>query len=137
MPYVPVLFTRGALVAHRYTHAPPRCRTSLYSSTAGFTAGLTAVPQDLPQHHMDSPNSLCGTIDLADHVFDGVGLTGFKIMANTLLLAYAAFSPFVFFYFTFLFSLSIGWYCGAGVFGLIGRKSLSLSLALPTTFNDH
>ena len=31
--------------------------------------------------------------------------------------------------------LSIGWYCGAGVFRLIGCKSLSLSLALPTSFN--
>ena len=27
-PYVPVRFTRGALVAHRYTYSPPRCRTS-------------------------------------------------------------------------------------------------------------
>ena len=27
VPYVPVLVTRGALVAHRYTYAPPRCRT--------------------------------------------------------------------------------------------------------------
>ena len=27
-PYVPVRVTRGALVAHRYTYAPPRCRTS-------------------------------------------------------------------------------------------------------------
>ena len=25
-PYVPALVTRGALVAHRYTYAPPRCR---------------------------------------------------------------------------------------------------------------
>ena len=32
-PYVPVLVTRGALVAHRYTYAPPRCRTSQYSRT--------------------------------------------------------------------------------------------------------
>ena len=30
-PYVPVRVTRGALVAHRYTYAPPRCRTSQYS----------------------------------------------------------------------------------------------------------
>ena len=29
-PYVPVLVTRGALVAQRYTYAPPRCRTSQY-----------------------------------------------------------------------------------------------------------
>ena len=27
-PYVPVRVTRGALVAHRYTYAPTRCRTS-------------------------------------------------------------------------------------------------------------
>ena len=26
-PYVPVRVTCGALVAHRYTYAPPRCRT--------------------------------------------------------------------------------------------------------------
>ena len=30
-PYVPVRFTRGALVAHRYTYSPPRCRTLQYS----------------------------------------------------------------------------------------------------------
>ena len=27
-PYVPVRVTRGALIAHRYTDAPHRCRTS-------------------------------------------------------------------------------------------------------------
>ena len=31
--YVPVRVTRGALVAHRYTYAPPRCRTLQYSRT--------------------------------------------------------------------------------------------------------
>ena len=30
-PYVPVWVTRGALVTHRYTYAPPHCRTSQYS----------------------------------------------------------------------------------------------------------
>ena len=30
-PYVPMRVTRGALVAHRYTYAPPRCRTLQYS----------------------------------------------------------------------------------------------------------
>ena len=29
----PVRVTRGALVAHRYTYAPPRCRTSQYCRT--------------------------------------------------------------------------------------------------------
>ena len=33
------------------------------------------------------------------------------------------------------FFLGIGWYCGAGDFGLIGCKSLTPSLALPTFFN--
>ena len=32
-PYVPVRVIRGALVAHRYTYAPPRCRTSQYRTT--------------------------------------------------------------------------------------------------------
>ena len=33
--------------------------------------------------------------------------------------------------------LSIGWYCGAGVFGLIGCISVSPSLALLTFFNNN
>ena len=32
-PYVPMRVTRGALVAHRNTYAPPRCRTSPYRMT--------------------------------------------------------------------------------------------------------
>ena len=38
--------------------------------------------------------------------------------------------------FPFLFFPSIGWYCGAGVFALIGCTLISLSLALPTFFNS-
>ena len=38
---------------------------------------------------------------------------------------------------SFLFFLSIGWYCGAGVFGLIRCISLSLSFALPTFINNN
>ena len=33
VPYAPVRVTRGALVAHRYTYSPPRCRISLYRRT--------------------------------------------------------------------------------------------------------
>ena len=33
MPYEPVRVTFGALVAHRYTYAPPSCRTSKYRRT--------------------------------------------------------------------------------------------------------
>ena len=33
VPYVPVRVTRCVLIAHRYTYAPPRCRTSRYRRT--------------------------------------------------------------------------------------------------------
>ena len=33
VPYVPVRVTRGALIPHRYTFVPPRCRTSQYRRT--------------------------------------------------------------------------------------------------------
>ena len=66
-PYVPVLITR-ALVAHRYTYALPRCRTSLY--------GMTFIPLTVSLWN-----------DLADTIFDGVGLAGCKSRADALLLA--------------------------------------------------
>ena len=43
-PYVPVRVTRGALVAHRYSYAPPNCRTSQYSRT--FTPLLVSLWND-------------------------------------------------------------------------------------------
>ena len=66
-PYVPTWVTRGALVAHRCTYAPPRCRTLQYSRTF-------------------IPFSVSLWNDLANSVFDGVGLTGFKSRANASLL---------------------------------------------------
>ena len=33
VPYVPVRVTHGAFITHRYTFAPPRCRTSQYRRT--------------------------------------------------------------------------------------------------------
>ena len=72
-PYAPVWITRGAMVAHRYTYVPPRCRTSQYSST--FV-----------------PLSVSLWNDLSDSVFDGVGQAGFKSRANAFLLAKAALS---------------------------------------------
>ena len=71
--YVPVLVTRCALAAHRYTYAPPRCITSQYHRT------LVSVSVSLWN-------------DLADPMFDGVGLAGFKSRANTFLLTYASIS---------------------------------------------
>ena len=67
VPYLPVRVTRGALIAHRYTYAPPRCITSQYSRN--FI--LLSV-------------SLWN--DLVDPLFDGVGLAGFKSRSNAFLL---------------------------------------------------
>ena len=66
--YVPVRVTLGALVAHRYTYAPPHYRTLQYSRT--FIPFSVSLWNDL-----DNP------------VFYGVGLAGFKSSANASLLA--------------------------------------------------
>ena len=72
-PYVPARVTRGALVAHRYTYAPPRCRTLQYNRAfIPFSVSLWNY--------------------LANPVFDGVGLADFKSRANASLLAEAALS---------------------------------------------
>ena len=68
VPYVPVRVTRGALIAHRYTYAPLRCRTSQYRRTF-------------------IPLSVSLWNDLVDPVFDGAGLAGFKSRFNGFLLA--------------------------------------------------
>ena len=68
VPYVPVRVTRGAVIAHRYTYAPPHCGTSQYRRTF-------------------IPWSVSLWNDLSDPVFDGVGLAGFKSKVNTFLLA--------------------------------------------------
>ena len=67
-PYVTVWVTPAALVTHRYTYATPRCRTSQYS--------MTFIPLSVYMWN-----------DLANPVFDGVGLAGFKSRANAFLLA--------------------------------------------------
>ena len=67
-PYVPVRVTRGALVAHPYTYAPPSCSTLQYSRTF-------------------IPLSVSLRNDLANPVFDGVGLADFKSRAIASLLA--------------------------------------------------
>ena len=118
-PDVSVRVTRGALVAHRCTYAPIRCRDS---------------------HHRRTfvPLSVSLWNDLADPVFDGVGLAGFNSRAITFLLAYAALSLLLYStMFPFLSFQSINWYCGAGVFGLRACVSFSLSLAQPTSFNNN
>ena len=67
-PCVPVRVKRGALVAHRYSYAPPSCRTLQYCRTfIHFSVSLWN--------------------ELANPVLDGVGLAGFKSRANASLLA--------------------------------------------------
>ena len=82
-PYVTVRVTRGALVAHRYTYAPPRCRTLQYRRTF--------VPLSVSLFNY-----------LADPVFDGVGLAGFKSRANAFFIGLSCSIPtIVFYYFSF------------------------------------
>ena len=66
--YVPGMDTRVALVAHRYTYAPPRCSTSQYCT-------------------IFIPLSMSLWNDLDDPVLDGVGLVSVKSRANELLIA--------------------------------------------------
>ena len=66
LPCVPARGTRGALVAHSHSFAPPRCITSQYRRN--FV-----------------PLSVSIWNDLGDPVFDGVGLAGFQSRANAFL----------------------------------------------------
>ena len=89
--YVPVRVTRWALVAQRYTYGPTICGTSKHSWTfISFSVYLWN--------------------DLADPVFNGVGLADFKSRANVFL------ALFFIYRFPFLLFLSLSWHCGAGVF---------------------
>ena len=100
LPYVRVLVTRGAVIAHRYTYAPPRCRTSQYCRTfirLSVSLGRSWWPRIW----------WCGT-------------GGFQEHCQCRFIGLAARSIFVLYCFPFLFFHTLGWYCGAGVFGLIG-----------------
>ena len=66
--YLDHMCTRGALVAQGCTYARPRCRTSQYSRTF--------IPLSVSLRNY-----------LANPVFDGVGLAGFKSRANGVLFA--------------------------------------------------
>ena len=67
-PYVPVRVTLGAVIKHRYTYAPPHCRTTQFRRTF-------------------IPLSVSLWNGLGDPVCDGVELTGFKSRANAFQLA--------------------------------------------------
>ena len=105
VPYVPVRVTSGASVAHRYTYAPPRCRTSLYLSTA-------AIPQYSP---------LSVSVERFCLPWIGwYGADGFQEKGQCFYIGLRCSHPFS----LLLFSLSIDQYCGAGVFGMIGCKNI-------------
>ena len=117
-PYLPVRVTRRALVAHRFTYAPPRCRTSQYHSTFVFSqrpsGTILLTPYSMVWDWRVSRPGQCFFIGLSCSI------------------------PTIVFYY---FSISLlpvyrlvlwGW-----GFGLIGCISLSLSLALPKSFNNN
>ena len=107
-PYVPVRVPRGALVlALQYIYSPLRSRTSQYRRT--FISLSVSLWNDF-----------------AYPAFDGVELVGFKSRANSFLLASAALSIFIYYYFPFLFFLSIGWYCGVSY-----TDEVSITLSQP------
>ena len=112
-PYVPVRVTRGALVAHRYTYAEP-CSTAGLLFPSRCPSGMILL----------APYSMCGTGGFQEH--GQCFFIGLICSISTIVLYYFS---------LYLLFLSIGWYCGAGVFGLMGCTSLSLSLALPAFFN--
>ena len=51
VPYLPMRVTCGALAAHRYTYAPPRCRTSQYRRTFYSTV---SVPVQRSNSHSEN-----------------------------------------------------------------------------------
>ena len=62
---------------------------------------------------------------------------GFQRQGQCIFIGLAARSLFVSCCFPFLLFHSMGFYCGAGIFGLIGSYLLSPSLAFPTFFNNN
>ena len=86
VPYLPMRVTSGALVGHRYTYAPSRCRTSQY-------------PMTFIQLSISLWNNL------ANPVFDGAVQMGIKSRAIVFLLAYAVRSDFAYYCFPFLSAL--------------------------------
>ena len=115
MCIVQVRVTRFALVAHRNTYASPRWR---------HTEGLL-FPLSIFLEWSGWPRIWW------------CGIGGFQEQVQCLFVGLVALSFLGFNYFPFLFFSSIGWLCGAGVFGLIGCQSPSPGLALPIFFNNN
>ena len=96
-------------------YAPPRCRTS--------------------QYHMTFISLSVSLWNFCDPKFDGVGLAGYESRVNVFFVVRTLFVFYTLFRcFPFLFFLSIGWFCGAGVFGLTRCNPLTPIFELPTMF---
>ena len=107
-----------------------RCfgRTSAYLCTSSLQN--TAVPQDFYSPLSVSVEHSCWPC------IRWCGTGGFQKQGQCFFIGLSCSLPFC----RLLFSLSlfsIGWYCGAGVFRLIGCKSLSHILALQTFWNNN
>ena len=114
-------YMRGALVANRSTHI----YMHLLAAEPYSTAGLLCLPCVPVEQSCWPCIRWCGT-------------GRFQEQSQCLFYWPKLLHPFLSStIFPFLFFLSIGWYCGAGVFGLIGCRSLSPNLALPTSFNNN
>ena len=89
VPYVPVPVTRGALIAHQYTFAPPLCRTSQYCRTL------------FPSQYLSGMIWLTPYLMVWDWLVSRAGPMSF--------VGLVALSFFLFNYIPFLFFFSIGW----------------------------
>ena len=100
-PYMPVRVTRASVIAHRFTYAPPRCKTSQYRRT--FIPLSVSLWNDL----IVTPCSM-----VWDWRVSRAGPMPFYWPAARSLFVSCCL-PSLFFH-------SVGRYCGVGVFGLIG-----------------
>ena len=87
-PYVPVRVTPGALFAHQYTYAPPCCSTSQYRRT--FVSLSVSLWNDL-----------------ADPVFDGVGIPRVQEQGQCVFIGLSCSIPTIVFYSFFLSLLPV------------------------------
>ena len=88
-----------------------------------------AVPQDFYCHPIISVEPFFR------HCIQWCGTRGFEEQGQCLFIGLATHSPFLFYFFSFLFYLSFGWYCGTG--GSSDRLGANHSHALPTFLHNN
>ena len=120
------------------------CPTCAVCASAGYTGSSGRISIYLIMRFLAGTAQYCRTFiplsvyhwnDVADPVFDSVRLVVFKSRANSIYWHKLLYPFLLSTICPFLFFLSHGWHCTAGVFGRLGYRSLSPSLALPTSFN--